>query len=101
MNYDMKEVLNLGTLIVTERNDPYSFLPNKQYFWSDRRSPMPTGPFKSIHQAIEHYKSVVEGFDRNTRTIPTSLPDFPVKQEEVVKDNVIYVDFVTKRRKAR
>jgi hypothetical protein len=74
--------LELGTLqiySVQTREELQKNIPYKELFWRDKKSPYEIfGPFPSIYHACNHYEWL--------------------KAQPKIKDNVVRIDFRTKKR---
>jgi hypothetical protein len=78
--FDMKPGSLVVYSLITDNHTPIS-----NFYWRDAASPQGFGPFVSLKECMSHYSATVQSF----RT-PTPLVQ--------PKDNVIYVDFVSKKR---
>lgn len=68
-----------------ERGFPPSTMGN--IFWISKKVDLPQGPFNNLHDALVHFKSIIE------TTKPTVI-----KVAKTDTSNVVYVDFANKKR---
>jgi hypothetical protein len=84
-------LFELGTLQVFATIMPKDYAENKAYtefYWRDQASPQGFGPFKSVWDAVEHYKRMQIAFKGGE-----ILPDGTVPAKPAIR-----VDFAGKKR---
>lgn len=89
----MKEeiLFELGSLVVFTMRKENSLDPINNFYYKDlRESSVPFGPFYSLYEAMDHYKHVTKLFRAPAVN--------PIQAPKLEPNNVIYVDFVSKKR---
>lgn len=93
--YIIFEMAPMGTLQVYSLRPAGDTSPIDTFYWRDAGSPYGFGPFTSVYEAMQHYKAINQFFKTNadgSRMLPASVPTI------MPKNNVVYVDFKTKKR---
>lgn len=96
--------LSLGPLTVLATMNPFSFMPQEQFFWTDSKFAGQHGPFNTLCDAVEHYTEAERKYKENRHQNGLASTQQALGQIGInvtideVPDNVIKVDFVARRR---